>query len=42
VLATTRTLLTAFFERHLEADAALDPWLTGDRVPAGVTTRTAP
>jgi pimeloyl-ACP methyl ester carboxylesterase len=42
VLATTRTLLTAFFERHLTGDAGLDPWLTGDRVPAGVTTRTAP
>jgi predicted dienelactone hydrolase len=42
VLATTRTLAAAFFRRHLLGDGEMDPWLTGARVPVGVTTRTRP
>jgi hypothetical protein len=29
----------AFFRRHLAGEAAMDPYLTGDRVPAGWSTR---
>jgi len=42
VLATTRTLATAFFGLHLRGDATLAPWLTGERVPAGVVLRSRP
>ncbi|MFO0714804.1 MAG: hypothetical protein U0353_33500 [Sandaracinus sp.] len=37
VLATNRTLLTAFFRRHLGGEAAMDAYLTGVSVPSGVT-----
>jgi len=42
VLATTRTLATAFFGLHLRGETALAPWLTGDRLPAGVVLRSRP
>jgi pimeloyl-ACP methyl ester carboxylesterase len=42
VLATTRTLATAFFGLHLRGDATLAPWLTGPRLPAGVVLRNRP
>jgi predicted dienelactone hydrolase len=42
VLATNRTLFTAFFLRHLAGDAAMEAYLTGASVPAGVTTMRRP
>ena len=42
VLRTNRTLLTAFFRRHLAGDASMDATLTGASVPAGVTTMRRP
>lgn len=42
VLRTNRTLLTAFFRRHLAGDAAMDAYLTGATVPMGVTTMHRP
>lgn len=42
VLATNRTLLTAFFRRHLASDAAMDAYLTGASVPAGVSAMHRP
>jgi hypothetical protein len=42
VLGTNRTLLTAFFLRHLASDPAMDAYLTGASVPAGVTAMHRP
>jgi hypothetical protein len=39
VRAATATLAVAFFRRHLRGEAAMDPYLTGDRVPTGLTVR---
>jgi pimeloyl-ACP methyl ester carboxylesterase len=39
VRAATATVTVAFFRRHLAGEAAMDPYLTGDRVPAGWSTR---
>ncbi|MCS6797286.1 MAG: hypothetical protein NZ898_01935 [Myxococcota bacterium] len=42
VRAITRTLATAFFRRHLLGQSAMEDWLTGPRVPDGVTTMHRP
>ncbi|MEM9070981.1 MAG: hypothetical protein AAGE52_20895 [Myxococcota bacterium] len=39
VQAGMMTLATAFFRRHLKAEAAMDAFLVGPQVPAGVTVR---
>ncbi len=36
VLAAVRALSVAFFRRHFEGDLAMDAWLAGSQVPAGV------
>ena len=41
-LAQVRTLAAAFMHRHLNNDAAMEAWLTGASVPAGVTARHRP
>jgi pimeloyl-ACP methyl ester carboxylesterase len=40
--ATVRALGVAFVRRHLAGETALDAWLVGDRVPAGVAVRSTP
>jgi hypothetical protein len=42
VLAANRTLLTAFFRRHLASDATMDSYLTGTSVPGGVVVMRRP
>jgi len=42
VLRTLRTVATAFFRRHLAADAAAEAYLTGASVPSGVATMHRP
>ncbi len=42
VLRTLRTVSTAFFRRHLAADASADAYLTGASVPSGVATMHRP
>ncbi len=42
VLGTNRTLITAFFRRHLASDASMDATLTGASVPMGVTAMRRP
>lgn len=42
VLRINRTLLTAFFRRHLASDASMEASLTGTSVPMGVTTMHRP
>lgn len=39
VRAATATVAVAFFRRHLGGEARVEPWLTGDQVPAGLSTR---
>ncbi|MDF1563769.1 MAG: hypothetical protein P1V51_12045 [Deltaproteobacteria bacterium] len=39
VQATTDLLGAAFFRRHLDGEAAMDPYLVGAALPAGVTLR---
>lgn len=36
IVANTRTLATAFFRRHLRAEAAMDATLTGASIPTGI------
>lgn len=42
VLRATRTIVTAFFRRHLAAEAAMDAYLIGGSVPAGVAVMHRP
>ena len=42
VRAAVRTLAAAFFLRHLEGATEMDPYLTGTRVPSGVTVTKRP
>jgi hypothetical protein len=42
VRAASRTLLVAFYRRHFAADTAMDAWLTGAKLPAGVGVTHAP
>jgi dienelactone hydrolase len=37
IRAQVRTMTVAFFRRHLEGDTAMDPWLSGPMVGAGIT-----
>lgn len=37
IRAQMRAMTVAFFRRHLAGDAAMDPWLTGAMVGAGIT-----
>lgn len=39
VVASTSTIAVAFFRRHLGGETALEPYLTGASVPAGVRVR---
>ncbi len=39
VLATVRTLATAFFRRHLLGETAMDAWLIGPGLPQGVAVK---
>lgn len=42
VLASTRTVATAFLRRHLLGETAMEAYLTGGSVPAGITTMHRP
>ena len=42
VLTAVRTLSVAFLRRHFRGEAAMDAYLTGGALPAGVTTRHDP
>jgi hypothetical protein len=42
VLASTRTLATAFVRRHLSSETAMEAYLTGGSVPAGIVTMRRP
>ena len=42
VLTQTRTTLVAFFRRHLRAESAMEAYLTGGSVAAGLVTRHRP
>jgi pimeloyl-ACP methyl ester carboxylesterase len=42
VLAAVRTLSVAFLRRHFRGETAMDAYLTGASLPAGVTTRHDP
>lgn len=42
VVAGTRTLAVAFLRRHLAGETAMDAWLAGASVPAGVGVRNRP
>lgn len=37
IRAQMRAMVVAFFRRHLDGDTAMDPWLSGAMVPAGIT-----